>query len=209
MTRRGLTALACLLCASGLATLFAAACASRPPENKDYVSKLAAERAAKDDAFQKEADSPIPNNRKADLLPLAYFPIDPSYDVPGVLKPIDDPTILQIPTSTGTMRNSRKVGTVEFTLKGQPMKLVTFAEVGERNLSRLTLMFSDLTTGTETYAAGRYLDLDRNATGIYEVDFNRAYQPYCYYSPAYECPYPPAENRLKVPIRAGEKLKTK
>ena len=51
--------------------------------------------------------------------------------------------------------------------------------------------FSDLTSGTETYAAGRFMDLDRNGTGIYEVDFNRAYIPYCYYSPTYECPYPP------------------
>ena len=54
----------------------------------------------------------------------------------------------------------------------------------------------------------RYLDLDRNPVGIYELDFNRAYQPYCYYSAAYECPYPPPENRLKIPIRAGEKMRT-
>ena len=64
--------------------------------------------------------------------------------------------------------------------------------------------FSDLTSGTETYAAGRFIDLNRNATGIYELDFNRAYIPYCYYNPTYECPYPPPENRLKIPIRAGE-----
>jgi hypothetical protein len=51
------------------------------------------------------------------------------------------------------------------------------------------------------------MDLSRNGTGIYEVDFNRAYIPYCYYNPTYECPYPPAENRLKIPVRAGEKLK--
>ena len=42
---------------------------------------------------------------------------------------------------------------------------------------------------------------------IYEVDFNRAYIPYCYYNPTYECPYPAPENRLKIPIRAGEKMK--
>jgi uncharacterized protein (DUF1684 family) len=196
--------------ATGLAvvvSLLAISCANKPPDTRDYVSKVATDRAAKDEFFQKGAESPIPKNRREELLPLAYFPVDPSYDVPGVLKPSDDPTILQIPTSTGTMRNSRKVGTIEFTLKGQPMKLVSYAEVGERNLDRLTLMFSDLTTGTETYAAGRYLDLDRTATGIYDVDFNRAYHPYCYYSPAYECPYPPRENRLKIPIRAGERLK--
>ena len=51
------------------------------------------------------------------------------------------------------------------------------------------------------------MDLDRNTTGIYEVDFNRAYIPYCYYNPTYECPLPPPENRLKIPVRAGERVK--
>ncbi len=66
--------------------------------------------------------------------------------------------------------------------------------------------FTDLTTGTETYAAGRYLDLERTATGIYEIDFNRAYHPFCYYDARFDCPYPPPENRLQTPIRAGERL---
>ena len=64
-------------------------------------------------------------------------------------------------------------------------------------------VFSDLTSGIETYSAGRYLDLSRNPTGIYDLDFNLAYHPYCYYNVSYECPYPPPENRLKVPIHAG------
>jgi uncharacterized protein (DUF1684 family) len=68
-------------------------------------------------------------------------------------------------------------------------------------------MFSDLTSGIETYSAGRYLDLSRNPTGIYDLDFNLAYHPYCYYNVSYECPYPPPENRLKVPIHAGERMK--
>jgi uncharacterized protein (DUF1684 family) len=58
----------------------------------------------------------------------------------------------------------------------------------------------------ETYAAGRYLDLHVTPTGIYDLDFNRAYHPYCYYDEMYECPFPPPENRLPVPILAGEKL---
>ena len=87
------------------------------------------------------------------------------------------------------------------------MKLTAFVEVGAPNNDHLFVPFSDLTTGTETYPGGRYLDLDRNATGIYVIDFNRAYHPYCYYNPTWECPYPPAENRLKLPIRAGERLK--
>jgi uncharacterized protein (DUF1684 family) len=70
----------------------------------------------------------------------------------------------------------------------------------------LFVPFADHTSGTETYQAGRYMELDPTATGIYVVDFNVAYNPYCYYSPEYDCPFPPKENRLDVPIRAGEKI---
>jgi uncharacterized protein (DUF1684 family) len=186
--------------------LVLSACGSKPPEEpKDYAARLAADRAAKDAAFMRD-DEPIPANRKSEFLPLAYFPIDPDYNVPAVLRRIDDPTIIDMPTSTGTNRKMRRVGTLEFTLKGQPLKLTAFVEVGS-DPNHLFVPFSDLTSGAETYPAGRFLDLDRNATGIYEIDFNRAYNPYCYYSPTWECPYPPPENRLKIPIRAGEKMK--
>lgn len=188
-----------------LALALAAACSNKPPENEgDYVTKVAAARAEKDVEFQRASD-PIPDNRKAELLPLAYFPIDPVYKVPAVLKRVNDPTIVEMPTSTGTSRRMRRYGTLEFSLKGQPLKLTAFVEVADP--AHLFVAFNDLTSGTETYPAGRYLDLTPNNTGNYELDFNRAYNPYCYYNASYECPYPPQENRLKVPIRAGERIK--
>jgi uncharacterized protein len=188
-----------------LLLLLFTACSSKPPETRDYAAKIAAERASKDATFA-AGDDPIPKVRHAEFLPLAYFPIEPDYNVPAQLNRTDDKTIVEMPTSTGTNRKMRRVGTLVFTLKGQPLKLTAFNEVGE-DPSRLFVPFSDLTSGTETYAAGRFMDLDRNGTGIYEVDFNRAYIPYCYYNPTYECPYPPPENRLKIPIRAGERIK--
>jgi uncharacterized protein (DUF1684 family) len=199
---------ACLAISAGLVLIAGTACSNKPPGQKDYVSRIAVARAEKDDQFRKE-DEPVPKNRKADFLPLAYFPIDPDYDIPAALEPSEEDVIISVPTSTGAPRQMRKAGTLAFSLKGQPMKLTAFAPIEDQNLEHLTVMFSDLTSGTETYPAGRYIDLDRNATGIYELDFNRAYNPYCYYNASYECPYPPAENRLKVPIRAGERLKTK
>jgi len=192
--------------AAAMAIVINIACGSAPPDNRNYAAKIAAARAEKDALFQKSSQ-PIPPERKAELLPLAYFPVDPDYNVPAVLKPTDDRTTLLVPTSTGTTRQMRRAGTLEFSLKGQPMRLTALVDLTDRNLDHLTVMFNDLTSGTETYPAGRYIDLDRNATGIYDLDFNRAYQPYCYYSPTYECPYPPPENRLKMPIRAGERLK--
>ena len=99
-----------------------------------------------------------------------------------------------------------RVGVLEFTLKGQAMSLGAFVESGTPRIRQLFVPFSDLTTGTETYAAGRYLDLEPTGTGLYEVDFNRAYNPYCAYNESYDCPYPPPSNRLKVPVRAGERM---
>jgi uncharacterized protein len=187
----------------------AARCSSKPPDDpKTYVARIAAERAAKDEQFQR-ANDPVPANKKGEFLPLAYFPIDPEYNVLAALKPATEEQTLMMPTSSGQPRKMRRVGTLEFTLKGKPMSLSAFVEVGAPDINRLTVMFSDMTSGTETYAAGRYIDLDRTASGIYELDFNKAYHPYCVYNASYECPYPPPENRLKVPIHAGEKLKDK
>src|SRR5262245_19745030 len=96
-------------------------CSSKPPDDpKTYVARVAADRAAKDAAFQKNAD-PIPAAKKSELLPLAYFAIDPEYDVPASLKPTDDQTVIQMPTSTGAPRPYRRAGMLEFTLKGQPL----------------------------------------------------------------------------------------
>ena len=207
-TRRFLSALPALPAFLVAAlVLCSAACRSTPPdEPRDYIARIAADRAAKDAQFA-ASDDPVPTSRHKDLLPLEYFPIDPEYKVPGVLKRVDDKTVFEMPTSTGTVRQMRRAGTLEFTLKGTPLKLTVFVEVGDPQ--HFFIAFNDLTSGTETYPAGRYLDLPPNGTDIYEVDFNRSYNPYCYYNQSYECPYPPRENRLKIPIRAGEKIKLK
>lgn len=167
---------------------------------------MTAERARKDQSFLADADSPVLAADRGRLLPLSYFPIDESYAVPAELQPAAERTSLEMPTSTGKLRPYERVGTLAFTLHGQPMQLTAFFETGSTNAARLFVPFADLTSGTETYPAGRYMELDPTATGIYIVDFNAAYNPYCYYNAAYDCPFPPAENRLKTPIRAGERM---
>jgi uncharacterized protein (DUF1684 family) len=181
-----------------------AACSNKPPADPaDYTARVAAERAAKDAEFER-SDDPIPADRKAQFLPLAYFAIDPAYNVVAALEESAERPTLMMPTSSGQLRRMYQIGTLKFTLKGEPMTLGAFTE---GDLSTLFVPFADLTSGTETYAAGRFLDLKRTGTNIYELDFNRAYIPYCYYNASFECPYPPAENRLKVAIRAGERMK--
>jgi uncharacterized protein (DUF1684 family) len=141
------------------------------------------------------------------MLPLPYYAVDPDYRVPAYLELAPLPRVVaEIPTSTGTRRKMERLGTLQFTLKGQPMKLAALSDVGASRNDRLFVPFTDLTTGTETYPGGRYIELDATASGIYDLDFNRAFHPYCYFDSRYDCPYPPAENRLTIPIRAGERL---
>ena len=189
-----------------LIVLVAIALSGCSPKEVDYTTKIAAIRAAKDENFKTDPDSPVPADKKATLIPLAYFPIDESYAVPASLEPAAERTRMQVPTSTGKMREIERVGTLKFSLKGQSLRLTAFFDLESRELKRLFVPFTDLTSGAETYPAGRYMELDPTPTGIYVVDFNIAYHPYCYYSPEYDCPFPPKENRLNMPIHAGERM---
>ena len=185
--------------------LAAAACAPTPHE-EDYAAKIAAVREAKDDGFKNSPDSPIPADKKSSLLPLNYFPIDESYAVPATLEQLAERTRIQVPTSTGKIRNMERIGTLKFLLQGKTMQLTAFMDVDSPQVNRLFVPFADQTSGKETYPAGRYMELDPTATGIYVVDFNVAYNPYCYYNAEFDCPYPPKENRLDTEIRAGERV---
>ncbi len=185
-----------------------AACSSNPEVPDDdaaIIKEIQSYRADRDRFMQQDAESPIPAGKKAVLLPLRYYAPDPTFAVPAVLN-VSSGTrqVMEVPTSKGVPRRVELVGTLEFTLKGQKLTLNAFVEEGTRTISSLFVPFADLTTGTETYPAGRYLDLHPTATGIYTIDFNKAYNPFCAYNNSYECPFPPAANRLKVAVTAGE-----
>ena len=190
-----------------LAAVALTSCTSGPsaPEDSGYATQIEQARAEKDRALSEDPDTPIPAEKRAKILPLKYFPVDPAFSVPAALRLSKDRPVFDMPTSTGTMRKMQRVGVLEFTLQGQPRTLDAFVEDGTQQITSLFVPFADLTTGTDTYSAGRYLDLKPTSTGFYVIDFNRAYNPTCAYNPTWECPYPPASNRLKVAIRAGEK----
>jgi uncharacterized protein len=200
-----------LTLATALFAVSAGACRTKPPDDADYLSRITAIRTQKDEALMRSND-PIPENRKAAFLPLSYFPIDPVYSVPAQLEtgasegagnPSGQSQVVMLPTSTGTAEQARRVGEFEFVLDGRTMKLTVFSS-GETGLF---VPFRDLTTGKETYGAGRYLNVEVSPSGVYDLDFNKAYNPYCYYNPMYTCPLPPPENRLDVQVRAGETIR--
>jgi uncharacterized protein (DUF1684 family) len=173
-----------------------------------YAEQIQNWRTDKDTFMRQSSQSPVPADQRAAFAPLVYFPIDPSYRAPAALEDLAEGPAVDMPTSTGQIRKMRRVGRLSFTLKGRPFTLSAFVEADEKDMRRLFVPFRDLTNGTETYQGGRYLDLDRTATGIYDLDFNKAYHPFCYYNASYDCPIPPSENRLSIAIRAGEKLGT-
>ena len=156
--------------------------------------------------MRESSQSPVPAANRATFPPLSYFPIDAAYRVPAALHPDESAASIEMLTSTGDHRKMRRVGTLGFTLNGQPLSLGAFVEADQQDLRRLFVPFGDLTNGVESYNGGRYLELERTPTGIYDLDFNRAFHPFCLYNSSYDCPYPPPESRLKVPVRAGEKL---
>lgn len=198
-----------------LVALVAVGCSSGPKPIDDadeYRQHIENKRAEKDRLFNdpNDPDNPVPPDLRAKLVPLSYYPIDQGYSVPAELKLAAEQPVFDLPTSTGKMRKATQVGTLQFTVKGQPMTLLAFADEGPGgapDMRRLFVPFMDLTSGKETYVAGRYLNLDRTATGVYLLDFNEAYSPYCAYNNSYECPFPPLGNRLKVAITAGERFK--
>jgi uncharacterized protein (DUF1684 family) len=190
------------VCAGVLAMLVAAC--SPPPA--PYADDVAAWRATKDRFMRESSESPVPPEQRNTFAPLTYFATNPEYRVPAALKLTPGNQVIQMSTSTGQKRQMRRVGSLEFTLKGQSYTLTAFVDATENDMRHLFVPFGDLTNGTETYQGGRFLDLDRTATGIYDLDFNRAYHPFCLFNPAFDCPIPPRENRLTTPVRAGEKL---
>lgn len=179
-----------------------AACSA--PE-RSYPDVIAASRAEKD-AFMRSAESPVPAEQRANFPPLQYYPVDERFRVPAALTVARGEDLMEMSTSTGSRRTMRRIGALAFTIDGQRQTLTAFAEADDRTLERLFVPFGDATNQSETYRGGRYLDLDRTATGLYDLDFNRAYHPFCVFNPSYECPVPPRENELTMTIRAGERL---
>lgn len=173
-----------------------------------YVAEVQAQRRAKDRFFAESHESPIELAERAGFEGLAYFAVDPAARIEGLtLGPYSGaaPERFAIPTSDGELRPARRAGSFAFELHGVACRLVAYV-LDEGDPDTLFVPFLDDTSGSETYGAGRYLDLEPEPDGRYTIDLNLAYAPYCAYSPYYSCPLTPEENRLPVRVEAGERL---
>jgi uncharacterized protein len=129
---------------------------------------------------------------------LHFFPVDESYRVTGRL--VGGPRKIPILNVLGQVEDMASPGYVEFELRGQKLRLTPVQESPDE----LFFIFRDLTAGKETYGSGRFLDTPVAKDGLVELDFNKAYNPPCAFTPYATCPLPPRENRLAVRVAAGE-----
>jgi uncharacterized protein len=175
---------------------------------QESADALQRERREKDIAFKTGRDSPIPQADRDRFTGLSYFDINPAVRFRLKLNRYFNPVRIRMGTNTGEIHSALRYGYFAFEVQGKLCKLQVYRveEVPENaGGPYLFVPFRDATTGRETYGAGRYIDLKENTSGIYDLDFNRAYNPSCAYGKGYSCPIPPAENTIPVPIKAGEK----
>ena len=165
------------------------------------MSELELFRKEKDEFFREGHQSPLLPEQQAAFRGLSYFPEDPDLRLTVEVSRFPEEQEVKIQTNTGDVQTYRRYGRFKFEVEGRTAELTIFEyENG------YFLPFADSLAGQETYGAGRYLEPERQADGRFEVDFNLAYNPYCAYNERWSCPITPPENRIKVPIRAGERI---
>jgi len=131
-----------------------------------------------------------------------FFPLDMSYRVTATWIPSDGKQTVDVPNVLGDVTPTPVAGTAVFKINGQEYRLT---DMGGSAAKGLFFVFNDLTSKTDTYPGGRFLETDPVTNGSVVLDFNRAYSPPCSVTPYATCPLAPKENRLTTAIPAGEK----
>jgi len=146
----------------------------------------------------KDLDSPaVKNYRGAE-----FFPLNPVFRVMATWIPADGKKTVDVPNVLGDITPTPVAGEARFKINGQE---VTLQALGGDPQKGLFFIFKDLTSKTDTYPPGRFLDSEAVSNGTVVLDFNEAYNPPCAVTPYATCPLPPKENQLAVAIPAGEK----
>ena len=158
-------------------------------------------RAQKDEFFASHPQSPLTRDQRKNFQGLSYFPENPALRLEVKVDEFSPKEKITMQTSTGDEQHYMRYGKFKFAVEGQEVELTIYS--GEHGFF---LPFVDSLANKETYGAGRYLEPEPLDGGRFLVDFNVAYNPYCAYNEMWSCPLTPFENRVKAPIRAGEKL---
>lgn len=173
-------------------------------DDEVYIEQILNERKDKFRFLKYNADSPFSEELKAQVKELPYFPIDSKYKVRARLELITDDRMIVIPTSDGKEERYLKFAYAHFELDGQKQRLLILQPMMRQFQNKLSIIFTDGTSGKESYGACRYLELTKEGDQTITIDFNRAYNPFCAYNEHFSCPLPPTGNHVTVEIRAGE-----
>ncbi len=176
---------------------------------QNYKSRIDTHREAYRADFIKETRSPL---KEEDLKHLHFFEADSLYNVIAKVELLTNQKVFKMPTYDGTSKEFIRYASVKFTLGKKELQLTLYKNIAlainPAYKHLLFLPFTDKTNQKTTYGGGRYIDLNLFdiKNGLLNIDFNKAYNPYCAYSDGYRCPVPPEENDLPIEILAGEKL---
>lgn len=166
-------------------------------------------RRRKDEHFR-SGSGPIRGDDLANFTGLSYYPEVTDWRFPLELHPAEGAAEFTLETNSGETRFMELIGTVDVPLPGGGTHaLQVFGQLGDEARRSVFIPFRDLTSGAETYGAGRYVDaplVQQDGVATVMLDFNLAYHPYCAYGDGWTCPLPPLQNRLPVAVQAGEKL---
>jgi uncharacterized protein (DUF1684 family) len=139
---------------------------------------------------------------RTDFAGLEYFPVDLKWRVEGTLEAYVPLKVISIANVLGMVDSMTSPGALVFEMNGKEYRLDPVLEKGSK---QLFLIFADMTTGKQTYGAGRYLYVNPpGADGKVIVDFNKAHNPPCAFTKFATCPLPPRQNRLAMRVEAGE-----
>lgn len=157
--------------------------------------------------FRTSPQSPIPAWDKPRFKGLEFYPFNAALVFGLPLQEYPEKETILLDDTQGRTQQYLRWGFFEFELDSHIYTLTAYKQTAQTTY--LWLPFKDTTNGFDTYAAGRYLDLsvnnNCNENGLWTVDFNKAYTPFCAYNDKYVCPFIPSENYLPIAIRAGER----
>ena len=165
------------------------------------VHALEEHRKERDEFFKSHYASPIPEEDLEAFCGLSYFPPNAEMVFEGRFDPSDG-AMVPIESTAGTSSGYHKLGTLRVDVLGTQY-VFTVLDDGDGNPF---IPFGDETNGDSTYGGGRYLPVTLRDDGTGVIDFDLAHNPFCVYDAEFVCPLPPPENRLSVPIEAGEKM---
>jgi uncharacterized protein (DUF1684 family) len=176
-------------------------------KKESYIAEIKAWQEELNREFADTSESPLTAEDRARFHGLDFYPIDIRYRVTARFERTPDENQFGMKTTTERRPVYVRYGIAYFKLFDKNLKINIYQNIhlskNEKYKDYLFMLFTDLSSGKESYAGGRYIDLRIPEGDSIIIDFNKAYNPYCAYNHKYSCPIPPEEDHFDLEIRAG------